>query len=61
LSEQLNSSWVPTAYRIQLSKNREYLLIIAEGKLLSVKVDLLFEVLAGHRESLRLFVLEDHR
>ena len=49
------ASWIPTEYRAQLSKNSAFLILILEGRLYSLKVDLLLELIAGQRESLRLF------
>jgi hypothetical protein len=54
------SSWLPTEYRAQLSRNNLFLVLILEGRLYSLEIDLLLEVIAGHRPSLRLFRLEDH-
>jgi hypothetical protein len=54
-------SWVPVdGSRAQISNNKAYVLLILEGRLYSLKVDLLLEVVAGHRESLRIFRCEVH-
>jgi hypothetical protein len=61
--EQLQKrySWVPLEKaRAQMSKNHFYVLLILEGRLYSLNVDLLFDLLAGKRESLRIFRLEEH-
>lgn len=55
-----SSSWVPTEYRAQLSRDSHYLILILEGRLYSVPIDLLLELIAGHGDSLRLCRLEDH-
>jgi hypothetical protein len=48
-------SWVPNdRYRAQISSNQRYVQIVIEGRIFSVQVDLMFELIAGHRESLRL-------
>jgi len=54
------SSWVPTEYRAQLSRNNEFLILIMEGRLYSLEIGLLLELIAGHRPSLRMFRLEDY-
>jgi hypothetical protein len=49
-------SWTPTERgRAQLSRNNRYLILILDGKLYSLDVDLLLELIAGHRENLRIF------
>jgi hypothetical protein len=58
---QKRYSWVPLEKaRAQMSKNHFYVLLILEGRLYSLNVDLLFDLIAGKRESLRIFRLEDH-
>lgn len=52
-------SWIPTEYRAQLSRNGGFLILIMEGRLYSLDVELLLELIAGHRDSMRLFKLED--
>jgi hypothetical protein len=47
-------SWLPTDCRAQLSKDFHYLHLIIDGKLFSLRVDLLAELLQGERPSLRL-------
>jgi hypothetical protein len=51
--------WIPTEYRAKLSKNNEYLVLVLEGRLYSVKIELILELVAGHRDSVRLFKLLD--
>ena len=53
-------SWVPTENRVKLARDVHFLLIYMGDRIYSVPVDYLLEVIAGHRESLRLFVLERH-
>jgi hypothetical protein len=54
-------SWVPMEKaRAQMSRNNAYVIIVLEGRLYSLEVELLFDLLAGDRESLRLFRLEEH-
>ena len=48
-------SWVPTEARIQLSNDSNYLHLIVEGQLYSLKKELLLELILGKKESLRLF------
>jgi hypothetical protein len=58
---QKRYSWVPLEKaRAQMSKNHFYVILILEGRLYSLNVDLLFDLLAGKRESLRIFRLEEH-
>lgn len=47
--------------RAQLSRNQEHVLLIGlDGTLFSLKADLLLDLIAGHRESMRIFKLEEH-
>ena len=50
--------WIPSDSSIKLSKDSKFLLLIAEGKLYSVPIELLLELVAGHRERLYLSYLE---
>jgi hypothetical protein len=55
-------SWVPIEKaRAQLSSNKAYIILIGlDGSLYSLNIELLLEVVAGHRESLRIFKCENH-
>lgn len=58
---QKQYSWVPLdRARAQLSRNKRYVILVLEGRLYSLDVELLFDLIAGRRESLRLFRLEEH-
>jgi hypothetical protein len=60
---QKRFSWVPMEKaRAQLSRNQEYVLLIGlDGTLFSLKAEFLLDLIAGHRESMRIFKLEEHR
>jgi hypothetical protein len=51
------TSWCPTAYRATMSKNREYVVLVLEGHVYSIKAEILMEILVGNRDSARLFKL----
>jgi hypothetical protein len=54
-------SWVPMEKaRAQLSRNQAYVILILEGRLYSLHVERLFDLIAGHVESMRIFRLEKH-
>jgi hypothetical protein len=54
-------SWIPLEKgRAQLSRNQGYVLLILDGQLLSLEVDRLLDLIAGHVESMRIFKLEEH-
>lgn len=56
-----NSSWIPLERaRAQLTRNKGYVLLILDGQLLSLEVDRLLDLIAGHVESMRIFKLEEH-
>lgn len=56
-----HGSWVPCGQRLRLSTRGAYVIFSIGGKLYSVRVELLLELIAGRRDSLRMFVLEkDH-
>jgi hypothetical protein len=58
---QKKYSWVPMEKaRAQLSRNKLYVVLVLDGQLYSLNVDLLFELLSGQRDSLRIFRLEEH-
>jgi hypothetical protein len=58
---QKRYSWVPLEKaRAQMAKNNFYVILILEGRLYSLDVELLFDLLSGKRESLRIFRLEEH-
>jgi hypothetical protein len=60
---QKRFSWVPMEKaRAQLSRNQEHVLLIGlDGTLFSLKAEFLLDLIAGHRESMRIFKLEEHR
>jgi hypothetical protein len=62
--EQLQKrySWVPMEKaRAQLSRNQAYVILIGlDGTLYSLEVEYLLDLIAGQRESLRIFRLEEH-
>lgn len=57
-----NASWVPLdRARAQMSKGYWYVLLVVDGQLLSLEVERLLDLIAGHVESMRVFKLEEHR
>jgi hypothetical protein len=55
------ASWVPIPNaRAQMARNNFFVILILEGRLYSLDVDLLHELIAGHRKSMRIFRLEEH-
>jgi hypothetical protein len=56
-------SWVPLdkrRFRAQMSSNCEFVLLVLDGSLYSLNVDVLLELVAGHRDDQRIFKLEEH-
>jgi hypothetical protein len=54
-------SWVPVdGSRAQMAKNNAFVHLILEGRLYSLEADLLLDLIAGQRESLRIFRCEEH-
>jgi hypothetical protein len=62
MAEQLQpgvfGSWIPSRSRAKLARNNYFLIFAIEDRLYSIRVETLLEVIAGHRESCRIMVLE---
>jgi hypothetical protein len=59
---QKRYSWVPMERaRAQLSRNQAYVILIGlDNTLYSLEIEYLLDLIAGQRESLRIFRLEEH-